>query len=287
MQQKEPLVWIVVPVFEREFQILKLVTQLHGQTYDNYKLIVVDHGKKKINRTLGPKVEIITASPHLWWTGAVNLGIRYVLRNENINPNTPILIMNDDVEFDKCYLSTLVSDWGGKENCIMGSICADSESSKILYADIVLNKLRAEFEFNHKYETIHEVGTEVLNSDILPGRGTLIPIKILSDIGIYDEIHLPHYRADYELVYRAKKKGYEVYMSPNAVVYSVLDSPHKLEKNNKLKSIYLLLFGRKSVRNIKDLFYFSYLNFNLFYGTYYLSINLLRGLCLTLKEMEF
>jgi GT2 family glycosyltransferase len=281
----EKLVWIVVPVYERVNHIFNLIECLEDQTYTNYKLIIIDHGKNKIKSDFGSKIEVITASPKLWWTGAINKGIKYILENENMSSDSPILTLNDDVTFGRNYLSNLISDWGNDVNVIMGSVCVEPKSSKIIYANIVLNKFKATFEFKYKSEDINNIKEQILPSDVLAGRGTLIPVKVFMDIGLYNERYLPHYRADYDLIFRAKKKGYNIYTSTNAIVYSVLDSPHILDRNNKLKSLYLLLFGRKSVCNLKDFFYSSFLSFSLLYGTYYFCVNILRHTLFTIEKI--
>lgn len=283
----KPLVWIVVPVFDRIDHISHLVDLLKEQTYENYNLVIVDHGKKKIQKNFGDKVELIMASPDLWWTGAINKGIKHILENKNVESTSPILIINDDVTFDKKYLLNLISDWGNDENVIMGSLCIESGSSKVLYANIMLNKIKAKFEYKHRFEDVEKINERLLSSDLLSGRGTIIPVKIFYDIGLYNETALPHYKADYELVYRAKKNGYEAYVSTNSIVYTIMDSPHKLDNKDKLKSMHSVLFGRKSVLNLKDLRNYSFLNFNSFYGTYYLLINLLRYIGYIIKKLYF
>lgn len=273
----KPLIWIVVPVFEREHHTSNLVNLLKEQTYQNYRLVIIDHGKKKLEKKYGDKVHIITASPKLWWTGAINIGIKYILENKTIKPASPILIINDDVTFDIHYLSNLILDWGYEENVIMGSVCVESGSSKVLYANIVLNKLKANFEFKHRLEDIKDIRGNILPSDILPGRGTLIPAKVFLDIGLFNEKYLPHYGSDSEFIYRSKKKGYEVYISTNSIVYTRMESPYMFNKNNILKSIYPMLFNRKSFLNLKDSFFKSFLMFNPLYASYYFSANLVRN----------
>ncbi|WP_406656580.1 glycosyltransferase [Methanolobus sp. ZRKC2] len=276
--QNQPLIWIVVPVFEREDDISKLVEQLRQQTYENYNLIIVDHGKKKIPQIPDNNIEIVFASPDLWWSGAINKGIRHVLENKNVSPQTPILVINDDVTIDKNYLSNLISDWNHNENVMIGSLCVDSNSSKVLYANIILNKLIAKFEYANTFSNVEDLKDCLLPSDLLAGRGTLIPAKIFMDIGLYDEKVLPHYWADYELIYRSKKRGYNAFVSGNSIVYTGINMPNKLNRDNLLNSLLSALFGRRSSSNLKDLFHFSFLNFNLIYGTYFFFINSLRNI---------
>lgn len=281
----KPVIWIVVPVYERISYISKLVENLKKQTYQNYRLIIVDHGKSKIKMEFDKKAEVILASAELWWTGAINKGIKYILENKNIKPETPILIMNDDVSFDSNYLENMMLEWNYNEKKIIGSICIEPETSRIIYANMVLNRLKAKFEYKNKFKNINCLGNKPLLSDVLKGRGTLIPAKVFLEIGVYNEKFLPHYKADHELIYRAKKRGYMIYTSPRVILYSKLDSPHNLDKENKFKSATLVLFGRKSTSNIKDLFNYSYLSFDIFYGTYYFIINLLRTLYGVIKGL--
>lgn len=60
----------------------------------------------------------------------------------------------------------------------------------------------------------------------------MIPAKIFMDIGLYNEKSLPHYRADYELVYHAKKKGYDAFVSGNSIVYTGVNESSKLKGKN-------------------------------------------------------
>ena len=276
--QHQPFIWIVVPVFERENYILNLVEQLKQQTYKNYNLIVVDHGKNKIKEIPDSNVEILSASPDLWWTGAINNGIRHVLENKNISLKTPILVINDDVSIGKNYLSNLISDWKNDEYVMIGSLGVEPNSSKIIYANIIFNKIKAKYEFVNTSNKVENLKDCLLPSDLLPGRGTLIPAKIFMDIGLYDEKRLPHYWADYELISRAKKRGYDAFVSGNSIVYTAINIPNKLNRDNLLNSLLSALFGRKSSSNLKDLFRFSFLNFNLIYGAYFFFINSLRNI---------
>jgi GT2 family glycosyltransferase len=56
--------------------------------------------------------------------------------------------------------------------------------------------------------------------DVLPGRGTLIPIEVFKEVGLYDFKNLPHYGADYEFSRRANMKGYDLLINYEAVVLS-------------------------------------------------------------------
>ena len=60
-------------------------------------------------------------------------------------------------------------------------------------------------------------------SDFLPGRGTLVPIRVYETIGLYDE-KLPHYGSDYEFSNRAKKNNYNLIVDYKSHVFSFNDN---------------------------------------------------------------
>ena len=268
--------WIVVPVFETEKALNTLLGCLKAQSFDHYRLVVVDHGAKSIQlKDIPGWTEVIRGSPEMWWTAAVNRGIRYILSQDPVEAKTPILLQNADVTFGPEYLRLLLEDWGGREDVIVGSLCLDRDSSRIMRASMLFNRRQARLEYKHAGGDLSQVGLDqLLPSDVLTGRGTLIPRKVFSEVGLYNERLLPHYKADYELVYRAKKKGFKVFVSPRAIVYSRLDSQFVLKNDPKSKFNYL--FDIKSVNNLKTYFFYAYLCFGFFYGTYFFLMNLKR-----------
>lgn len=61
-----------------------------------------------------------------------------------------------------------------------------------------------------QYKDILAAGSLIHQVDVLPGRGTLIPIEVFQKIGLYDFKRLPHYGADYEFSRRANMYGYKL-----------------------------------------------------------------------------
>jgi GT2 family glycosyltransferase len=61
-------------------------------------------------------------------------------------------------------------------------------------------------------------------TDLLPGRGTLIPIEAFQKLGLFDEVNFPHYAADEEFANRCKKYGYKLLVSSNSFVFSEVDA---------------------------------------------------------------
>ena len=58
-----------------------------------------------------------------------------------------------------------------------------------------------------------------LNDDYLTGLGTLIPIDVFNEVGMYDRTHFPQYFADADLSLRAEKVGYHLAVTPESICY--------------------------------------------------------------------
>ena len=58
----------------------------------------------------------------------------------------------------------------------------------------------------------------------MPGRGTLIPVTVFKEIGLYDSTNFPHYAADEDFSYQAKKSGWVLKIAYDAVVKSDVSS---------------------------------------------------------------
>jgi hypothetical protein len=62
------------------------------------------------------------------------------------------------------------------------------------------------------------------------------------------------------------------------VIYTKLDTQVDIDKNNIIKSAINILTGKKSHRNIKELYLFSFLCFNYLYGLYFFTVSMVRTL---------
>lgn len=277
---------IIVTVFERQNKINSLLNDLFKQSHKEFQLIVVDHGNKKLALPELPWITHLRESSELWWTGAINQGIRHALSKIEPTVNIPILILNDDVSVEPNYLTALMDVWMLDNESMVGSVCIDSENRLIVHAHLSLMRFKATLKYHSKGLPPKSLMKDKYPSHTLKGRGTIIPSTIFRDVGLYDEKHLPHYRADHELVIRARKSGYCAFVAAKAIVKSKLDSSqHGIERKNVISSLRKTYFNTKSIKNIPDLFYYSFLCYGFIYGTYFLFTNLTRELASLIREI--
>ena len=92
----------------------------------------------------------------------------------------------------------------------------------------------------------------------LTGRGTLIPVQVFHQIGLYDEKHFQQC-GDTEFPVRAKKAGYRLIVSYDAVVKSPVTSSDSINVSNHylLKDITSYFLGIRSNFRLKYRFFFS------------------------------
>ena len=219
-----PSIYIIIPVHNRKILTRYCLLSLHKQSYQKIKSIIIDDGSG--DGTIGmiqnefPNVIVLHGDGNLWWTGAINLGVKYVLKYATIDDY--ILTMNNDTVVNPDYLETLINCASKKPKSLIGSIVLDGEKSRIVEdGGVNINWFTAKFNFLSRsldYEVIKNREHRVIPVDALSGRGTLIPVKVFHNIGLYDSKNLPHYGADYEFSHRAKMQGYRLFVNYKSVV---------------------------------------------------------------------
>lgn len=218
------MLYIVIPVFNRWEYTRACLESLSKQTYMAFKIVVVDHGSTDNTSSnisaYFPEVQVLQGDDKMWWTAATNLGIEYALTNGA----SCILTLNNDLTVESNYLGNIVRCSIDNPLSIVGSMSVDiSNRDKVFFAGFKWDSLSAKYapsvSLDNSYDTIAHA-YNIIETDILPGRGTLFPSKIFRQIGSFDAINFPHYMADEDLILRSKKIGYKALVSTNCVTYS-------------------------------------------------------------------
>jgi GT2 family glycosyltransferase len=160
----------------------------------------------------------------MWWTAATNAGVKYALDKDADH----ILTLNNDLVAAKDYIGNLASAALDNPNAIIGSVSLDIDHPEsIKFAGIRWNawvsKYRSAVDINKPYSVFRGQFASV-NTDLLPGRGTLIPAKAFREAGLFDEVNFPHYMADEDFSIRARKRGYALIVDTRCVVFSHVDA---------------------------------------------------------------
>jgi GT2 family glycosyltransferase len=253
------MIYIVIAVFNRLRYTKACLYSLLQQNFPVYKIIVVDHGSTDgttgVIRREFPEVILLNETKSLWWTGATNRGIQRALAMYD-SDNDFILTLNNDLVVEPGYLSELLVIYNANQPAIIGSVSVDiSDAEKIDFAGVKWNSIAAKFQRNPEADlTFSELkkGRQWLTSDLLPGRGTLFPVKVFRDYGLFDEKSFPHYAADEDFALICKKNGYKLLIAVNARVKSHVEQTGINFGHSRvnLKRFLQSLFSIKSANNL-------------------------------------
>lgn len=191
-----------------------------------------------------PSVHVVKGSGNWWYTRSMNEGFRYAVKA--LSPDF-VLTLNDDIALKNNYLKALLEAYQqvGRD-CLMGSVSLSLESPHV----ITFSGTRAEDKFPYSWKpyitfmSVVEPATlqGVKPSRELPGRGILIPVKILTELNYFDE-DFPQYHSDFDFCLRAAKKKYPIYVSYQAILYS-----HVMKTSNS--STYKKITTVKFLKNL-------------------------------------
>jgi hypothetical protein len=139
---------------------------------------------------------------------------------------------------------------------LIGSTSVDKKNPEIvIFRGVKWNKWTAGYHSFAKMQKIPKdyIQSEFYYTDLLPGRGTLVPVSAFKEIGLFDVVNFPHYGSDEDFSLRCKKKGYNLLVSKKAIVHSVVEATGltKIRNQGKVKYLNEIFSSIKSPLNLK------------------------------------
>jgi GT2 family glycosyltransferase len=249
-------VYAVIPVFNRLQRTLRCIECLKAQTFQPITIIVSDgrstDGTPEKLRELHPAVVVLTSETELWWGGATQKGIEWAL-NHSTSDDDFVLMINNDTHFEPGYVGCLVKE-ARAHNVAIGGIVVDEADPNILVDGGVRFDWQ-DYSFRGRQLRPRDPGVSIGPTDVLPGRGTLIPIAAIRRAGNVDGEAFPHYLADYEFTYRLKQRGgIGLAVSLDAVIRTERPLAKPRPTRHPLVESWLVLrqkFSRSSKSNIQ------------------------------------
>lgn len=247
------MIYIVIPVHNRKEFTRDCLLSLQKQTIRAHKIVIVDDGSTDGTAEMlaeeFPGVFVIKGDGNLFWTAAINMGIRYAL----YQGADKVMTLNNDTVAAPDFIMNMLQ-WSEKEpNALLGALDIDYKSKKPYYGGEVTHEIWNTTKFlleelpQKEWSGLHEVS-------LFPARGLLIPRKVFEEIGLFEERRLPHYMADYDFTVMARRHGFKVYCNYDAKLYTYPEEggDHKIRKQKTLHNYYDHLFSIKGGGNLKN-----------------------------------
>ena len=221
----EAHVFVVIPVHNRLALTRTCLAALDEQTTRNTTVVVVDDGSDDgTHEALSaefPTVVVLKGDGSLWWTGAMNLGVGWVLGRAV--PSDLVLTLNNDTIPPTDYVEGLLRAHELTPDTLIGSLLVQADDKRtIIDGGVHINWVTAKFHTAWRGIplTIDERGGPQLHPvDVLSGCGTLVPVRAYRRVGPYDQDRLRHYAADFEFSRRAGRAGFDLAVDWNSPLY--------------------------------------------------------------------
>lgn len=215
---------VIIPSYNRKKELCMLLDQLVEQADSSQHLYdviaVIDGSTDGSIETVAdqyPSVNVVEGDGGWWYTKSINEGFQFA---KKFDPDF-LLLLNDDVVLSDNYLDILVgSAISHPDPAVFGSVSESIETKgKITFSGVSrINKLVDKTYTYNGQISLHTNTENLVPSVVLPGRGMLMPFKIMNELNGFDPVFF-QYQSDYDFCLRAARKGYKSYVIPEAVVY--------------------------------------------------------------------
>jgi GT2 family glycosyltransferase len=253
---------IILPVYNNIEHTKTSLKDLHEKTGEAkdaiFHIIVVDDGSTDgtsswISANF-PNVIIVAGDGNLWWSGAVNAGVRYA--TENLNTDY-FLLWNNDITSGRDYFINLCSILGRNlSRTITGSKIYVAENDSLIWSmGGYFNPRTGDYNMYGYYKNDSPEYDKPKEADWLTGMGTVIPAEAIKEIGWWDNIRFPQYHGDSDYTFRARLKGYKIIVYPELRIYNKVKSSG-IQHNGKFRMLVKLLTDIRSKSNVSRNFMF-------------------------------
>ena len=208
-------VYCIIPTRNRLSCLKNIINILNQQTYSVISVIVIDDGSTDgthdyLEHHALTNLTVIEGDGELWWGGATAVGMKAAILMAA--DSDVLLLLNDDCVFDENYIKLMLEKIYSMPPGAVVSPQYDVNSKMYAYAG---------YKIDHYKQSITHVKCEPIDASV--GRGLMIPVNVVKNIGIINARKFPHYMGDIEYSARIKDFNYRLEVAWNAPMYSDLN----------------------------------------------------------------
>lgn len=261
----------VIPVRNRWRKTRRFLDIFDKQTYEALHVYIVDSNSSdstwdELAFVQSDKLTVIRASDDDYWAGATNKGVNRALEDGC----DYVLTINDDCVPGDDLVRQLVEVSLASGGKIVGSRINYLHDPAQVWSVGAFNAWGTHRLFQLRENDVYEDDLHMRSDftrgyakvEMMPGNGVLVHRSVFERIGLFDDLHCPHYHADSEFILRARKVGgYQAIVAYNAVVYNDVAtggaSQHLINRPISMLQRRLGLFlSRRSERRLLTLVHF-------------------------------
>jgi len=245
-------VYVVIPVFNRWHFTKQCIEDLRRQTYQPLTIIVSDGGSTDGTRDklaqIFPDVDLVHDGRERWWAGSCALAIDRVLAKAA--PDDFVLLLNNDTRLPETYVETLVACSRVHQAAVGAKIVDSRDPSRVLDAGEMIDWEN----YNFPVKTDIGQGERYCDTvDTLPGRGSLVPVKMIRRVGNIDDKTFPHYISDYDFFCRIKSGGFKLVVCYDTMILAHIEETGILPQASlTVRQAWREIVDRRSMTCLRD-----------------------------------
>ena len=253
------MIYIIVPTFNRIEDTKNFLDSINRSVLNKYLVLLIDDHPSKItfNSIKKNNVRVLPSKKELWWVGSVNLGIKTLFDEYDLNENDIVVFANNDIQIERKSFDTLICEIKKNNYQIIHPRTFDlnkievSSGAKIISLFPYLTRHPKNFK---KDKVLIDMGTT---------RFLMMGASVLKKVGYINQ-QLLQYGGDNDFTLTAKRShNIKTYIIRDAEC--VLDDSQTGVKNQNIPSFLELFKSFNSIKSPNNIKY-RYVLFKKHYG---------------------
>lgn len=213
------MISIVIPTYNGIKHFKTCFDSLFSQTYKDFKVVLVDNGSSdnsvEYTRKYYPQIELVELGINYGFTGAVNEGIKYSLKDEKVSH---IVLLNNDIECKEDFLEEMLNGFIDKS---IGSVACKMMNyyKRNIFDDTgdFIKLIGSPYARGHGEE---DKGQYDKPEFVFGACAGAVAYKkdVFESVGFFDEDFFAYYE-DVDFSFRLQLAGFKSYYNPKAICY--------------------------------------------------------------------